>query len=110
MGHYWVGEELMKTKNIIRIVLSSPGDVKEERDAMEDVIEELNHGIAEDRHLRLELSRWETDVYPGFHPEGPQGLIDPLLKIEECDILLGIFWKRFGTPTKEALSGTEHEI
>ena len=100
----------MKIKNILRIVLSSPGDVKPERQVMEDVIEELNRGIALDRNLVLELSRWETDAHPGFHAEGPQGLIDSILKIEDCDILLGIFWKRFGTPTKDALSGTEHEI
>src|SRR5262245_55213204 len=50
------------------------------------------------------------DTYPGFHPEGPQGLIDSILHIEDCDVLLGIFWKRFGTPTTEAGSGTEHEF
>lgn len=100
----------MKEKQILRIVLSSPGDVIEERQVMENVIAELNGGIADDRNLRLELSRWETDAYPGLHSEGPQGLIDPILKIEDSDILLGIFWKRFGTPTKDALSGTEHEI
>ena len=100
----------MKTKQILRIVLSSPGDVKGERQVMENVIQELNRGIAADRNLSLELSRWETDAYPGFYAEGPQGLIDPIIKIEDCDILLGIFWKRFGTPTKDALSGTEHEI
>jgi NACHT domain len=32
------------------------------------------------------------------------------LRIEDCDVLLGIFWKRFGTPTAEAGSGTEHEF
>jgi hypothetical protein len=100
----------METKKILRIVLSSPNDVKAERRVMESVVEELNRGVAADRNLRLELSRWETDVYPGFHAEGPQGLIDPILKIENCDILFGIFWKRFGTPTKRAQSGTEHEI
>jgi hypothetical protein len=100
----------MKTKKILRIVISSPNDVKAERRAMESVISEINRGVAADRDLLIELSLWETDAYPGFHAEGPQGLIDPILKIEDCDILLGIFWKRFGTPTKEAQSGTEHEI
>jgi hypothetical protein len=57
----------MKTKQILRIVLSSPGDVNDERRVMEDVVEELNRGVADDRDLRLELSRWETDTYPGFH-------------------------------------------
>ena len=43
-------------------------------------------------------------------PQGPQGLIDPILRIEACDILIGIFWKRFGTPVTDAQSGTEHEF
>jgi len=91
-------------------VVASPGDVQAERDVLPVVIDELNRGIAAGRGLRLELSRWETDAYPGFHSEGPQGLIDPILRIEECDILIGIFWRRFGTPTSDAKSGTEHEF
>ena len=33
-----------------------------------------------------------------------------LLQIEESDILIGIFWKRLGTPLHDARSGTEHEL
>ncbi len=100
----------MEQKRILRIVVASPSDVQAERDTLPAVIDELNRGIAAERNLLLELLRWETDAYPGFHPDGPQGLIDPVLKIEDCDILIGLFWKRFGTPTKGAQSGTEHEI
>ncbi|MGH9405181.1 MAG: NB-ARC domain-containing protein [Terriglobia bacterium] len=60
--------------------------------------------------FRLELHRWETDAYPGFHAEGPQGLIDPTLKIADRDIVIGIFWKRFGKPTADGRTGTEHEL
>jgi internalin A len=95
---------------ILRIVLASPGDVQAERNALPSVLEELNSGVAADRGLRLELARWETDTHPGFHPEGPQGLIDPILKITDCDVLIGIFWKRFGTPTADGKTGTEHEF
>ncbi len=42
--------------------------------------------------------------------DGPQGLIDAILHIDDCDIFIGIFWKRFGTPVKDAQSGTEHEF
>jgi tetratricopeptide (TPR) repeat protein len=70
----------------------------------------VNRNTARPRGLHLDVYRWETDAYPGFHPEGPQGLIDPILKIEECDILIGIFWRRFGTPVTDAKSGTEHEF
>ena len=100
----------MEPVHVLRIVVASPGDVQAERDALPAVLEELNRGIAAAHGLRLELGRWETDAYPGFHPQGPQGLIDPILRIEDCDVLLGIFWKRFGTPTTEAGSGTEHEF
>jgi formylglycine-generating enzyme required for sulfatase activity len=100
----------MSQVQILRIVVASPGDVQAQCNALSTVVEELNHGFARDRGVRLELARWETDAYPGFHPEGPQGLIDPLLRIETCDILIGIFWKRFGTPVKDAHSGTEHEF
>jgi uncharacterized protein DUF4062 len=95
---------------VLRIVVASPGDVQAERKALPDVIDEINRGVAADRNLRLELSRWETDTYPGFHADGPQGEIDKILRIDDCDLLIGIFWHRFGTPTMDAASGTEHEF
>lgn len=108
--HSTGGEQTIRQLRVVRIVVASPSDVQSERTVLHNVIEELNRGVAADRGLHLSLSRWETDAYPGFHPEGPQGLIDPLLRIQDCDILIGIFWKRFGTPTKGAQSGTEHEF
>ncbi len=97
-------------KRVLRVIVASPGDVKPERDAVEEVVTELNRGIAADRGLILELGRWETDAFPGFHVDGPQALIDSVLRIEYSDVFIGIFWKRFGTPTKDAQSGTEHEF
>jgi hypothetical protein len=82
----------MEPVHILRIIVASPGDVQAERDALPAVLEELNRGIAAEYRLRLELGRWETDAYPGFDAQGPQGLIDPILRIEDCDVLLGIFW------------------
>ncbi len=101
---------MSKLFEVLRIVVASPGDVQNERDSLDKVLAELNQGIAADRNLRLELARWETDSYPGFHVDGPQGLIDTVLRIQDCDLLIGIFWKRFGTPTVDAESGTVHEL
>ena len=95
---------------ILRVIVASPGDVPAERDIVAKVLEELNKGTAADRGLRMEAVRWETDTYPGFNPEGPQGLIDGLLEIQASDVVVGIFWKRFGTPVADAESGTEHEL
>jgi hypothetical protein len=94
----------------LTLVVVSPGDVEKERDIVEKVAEELNSGFARDRELRLDVLRWETDAHPGFHVDGPQGLIDPVLRIEESDVVVGILWKRFGSPTMDAESGTEHEF
>jgi small GTP-binding protein len=99
-----------KQPRIFRIVVASPGDVQPERDVLPSVIEEINRTVAADRGLHLVLARWETDTYPGFHLEGPQGMIDPILRITDCDLLIGIFWKRFGTPTSDGKTGTEHEF
>ncbi len=101
---------MTQTVNILRVVIASPGDVSSERAMAASVMEELNHSICLDRGLRFEAARWETDTYPGFHADGPQGLIDSILRVEDSDVLIGIFWKRFGTPTKNAASGTEHEF
>jgi hypothetical protein len=96
---------------LFRVVLASPSDVQAERDAAGSVIESLNGMLLGGGFpAALRLVRWETDAYPGLHPRGPQGLIDDQLRIEECDILIGVFWKRFGTPVGDAESGTAHEI
>jgi hypothetical protein len=95
---------------VVRIVVVSPGDLMVERRRLEAVVDELNRRLARERGCRLSLWRWETDSHPGLHLEGPQGLIDGAMRIEDADVVVGIFWKRFGTPTPDADSGTEHEL
>lgn len=94
----------------IKVVVASPSDLQVERDIIENVTQELNRSICRQFNIFIDIYRWETDTYPGFHPQGAQGLIDSLLPIDNCDLIIGIFWKRFGSPTKDAKSGTEHEI
>lgn len=100
----------LQRRTILRLIVVSPNDVSNERQLLDDVVNNINKEIASYLGLSIETFRWETDTYPGFHPAGPQGLIDELMKIENSDIVVGIFWKRFGTPTKDAGSGTEHEL
>jgi hypothetical protein len=95
---------------VVRVVAVSPGDVMGERKRLEKVVDELNRHLAPERGCLLSLWRWETDAHSGLHLEGPQGLIDVAMRIEDADVVVGIFWKRFGTPTLDAGSGTEHEL
>jgi len=77
----------MKQARILKIVVASPGDVQTERDMIPAIVDELNKGIADERGVRLEVYRWETDTYPAFHPQGPQGQIDFYLRIDDYDLI-----------------------
>src|SRR5699024_3278897 len=53
------------------------------------------------------------DSHPGFHPQGPkgmQGLIEPLMGVEDYDVFIGVYWKRIGGAISDGESGTEQEI
>ncbi|MGN6647325.1 MAG: DUF4062 domain-containing protein [Cytophaga sp.] len=91
------------------IFLGSPSDLKEERSAIEEVIKELNLTYGSRLNLIIELLKWETHSAPGISTSAPQGLINEDIG-DEYDIFLGIIWKRFGTPTSNAGSGTEEEF
>lgn len=96
----------------IRVFLSSPGDVADERRQCGEVIEELNttmNALIPERDLRLDLVTWETHTFPDLGGS-PQGVVDDQTDPANCDLFLGIMWYRFGTPTSTAGSGTEHEF
>ena len=87
----------------ISIFVASPGDVQAERDALDEVVEDLNRILGDEKQIVLELKRWETHAYPAM------GRVQAVInqQVEPYDIFVGLFWKRFGTPTATADSGTE---
>lgn len=91
----------------LRVFVSSPSDVQEERKSLAKIINELNRHIAPDKGFILDLISWETHVRPGMGDD-PQEVINR--QIPDYDIFIGILWNRFGTPTKRAESGTEEEF
>ncbi|GAA4790140.1 nucleotide-binding protein [Lysobacter hankyongensis] len=95
----------MKTRQL-RLFVASPGDVKYERDSLRHVVEELNTTVGAFKQMTFELVRWETHCNPGLGRA--QGLIND--QIGKYDIFLGVMWRRFGTPTGLAESGTEEEF
>lgn len=90
----------------IRVFVASPGDVGQERENLKSVIDELNTTIAPYKGLSLELVKWETHATPSMGRA--QGVINN--QIGQYDIFIGIMWKRFGTPTGKAESGTQEEF
>ena len=94
--------------NVFNVMIASPGDVASERGIIRDVIYEWNtvHSFA--RKLVLLPVGWESHASPEMGAS-PQTIINTQL-LDKCDLLVGVFWTRIGTPTTDHPSGTVEEI
>ncbi|WP_205342193.1 hypothetical protein [Denitrificimonas caeni] len=99
---------MARNENIISVFVASPGDVAEERSALEAIVSELNRTWSRSLNLRLELVKWETDVHPGFAAY-PQDVINQQIN-DEYDVFIALFWTKVGSPTDIAESGTIEEF
>jgi hypothetical protein len=93
---------------VYRILIASPSDVEEEREIAVRVIQEWNDLYSYTRKVALLPLRWETHTAPEYGTR-PQEVINRAV-VDECDLLVGIFWTRIGSPTGIADSGTLEEI
>lgn len=91
-----------------RVLIASPGDVAEERNIIREKIAQWNAMHTQDMRVILLPIGWETDSTPSLEDRG-QAVINRQL-VDSCDLLIGVFWTRLGTPTVEAESGTVEEI
>ncbi len=91
-----------------RILIASPSDVEEEREIAVRVIQEWNDLYSYTRGVVLLPLRWETHSAPEYGTR-PQEAINRAI-VDQCDLLVGIFWTRIGSPTGVAESGTLEEI
>jgi hypothetical protein len=98
---------MTSTVTIINVLVASPGDVAEERLALEAVVNEVNRNVGANAGFRIELIKWEN-LKPGFG-EYPQDVINKQVD-DDYDVLIGILWSRIGTKTPVAESGTVEEI
>jgi hypothetical protein len=93
---------------VFRVLIASPSDVEEERDAVVSVIQAWNDLHSRSREIVLLPLRWETHTAPEFGTR-PQDVINRAI-VDDCDLVVGIFWTRIGSPSGEADSGTIEEI
>jgi hypothetical protein len=91
-----------------RVLIASPSDVEQEREIAVKVIQEWNDLYSYTRGVVLLPLRWETHASPEYGTR-PQEVINKAI-VDQCDLLVGIFWTRIGTPTGIADSGTLEEI
>lgn len=95
----------MATKSI-RIFISSPGDVQEERDLAKLVVEQLRKTFAG----RLELTAVLWEELPLTADMSFQQGIDLVLSDIGIDIAIFILWSRLGTPTGALMVGDQQRL
>lgn len=93
---------------VFRILIASPSDVTDERELAVRAIQEWNDLNASERQIVLLPLRWETHSAPEYGKR-PQEVINNQV-VDHCDLVIGIFWTRIGSPTGVAESGTIEEI
>jgi WD40 repeat protein len=105
----------MSDTRAIRVFISSPGDVAEERVILRQTLERIGQeyrGI-----LNIESFMWENEAL--FATADFQSQIDERLQPRDADIAVFVLWSRLGTPLPRSItredgsrydSGTEYEF
>lgn len=90
------------------ILISCTTEVSNEIAIIKECIERFNRTLGSDKGIILNPKHWSTDSYPESGGKA-QALLNKQFVLE-CDLAVGVFWTRFGTPTENYGSGTEEEI
>ncbi|GAA2012901.1 DUF4062 domain-containing protein [Microbacterium ulmi] len=98
---------MTSSATVLYVMIASPGDVSDGREAALRAISSWNESNARTRSVVVVPLRWESVVpQAGDHP---QAIINAAL-LDNADALVGIFGSRIGTATPTAISGTVEEI
>jgi hypothetical protein len=96
----------MESSDLIQplyVFIASPGDVEDEREAIRELVAELN-GSLRKKGWEISLLGWEDRG-----PTGGRAQADINEDVKRCDVFVGIAWKRWGAPTGDHSSGFAEE-
>jgi hypothetical protein len=93
----------------IPVMIASPGDVNAERDVIRRVLGEWNEINTGTLKVWFDAIGWDSHGAPEYGDERGQSILNRRV-LKDCDLLVAVFWKRLGTPTPEAESGTIEEL
>lgn len=106
---------------LLQLFLSSPGDCRDERDAVHEVVRKINADF-ESVGVQIKIVAWDSGYgVPLEAMASPQASVNSYLPTpEDCEIFIGIFKTRFGSPILDTTlrkengemfhSGTEYEF
>ena len=98
----------MKTVKLIQIALCGPSDVEKEIDIAKDVICSLSEREIDGLGIVLQALNWRENSSPDLS-QRPQAILNRQI-VDKADIVVAVFWDRFGSSTGLYDSGTEEEI
>jgi hypothetical protein len=90
------------------VLISCPTDIKDEISIINEVVNRWNEINSKRLDCTVTVAHWSVDSYPESG-ERAQQLVNRQI-VTEADVIVGIFWSHFGTPTGLARSGTEEEL
>jgi hypothetical protein len=93
---------------VLHVLIASPSDVPDERAAIAQSLHDWNALNSLDTGYVLLPVMWESHSAPAMG-DRPQEIINEQL-VRSCDMLIGAFWQRLGSPTGLEDSGTVEEI
>lgn len=99
---------MAQSVTLYNLLISCPGDIKEEVALIESAVDEFNELYAEPLGITIKTRHWSKSSYAQSGGK-PQALLNEQF-VNKCDAAVAIFWTRFGSPTDEYGSGTEEEI
>jgi len=93
---------------VFRILIASPSDVFQERNIIDRVRLFFFYRYSKQKKIVLLPTRWENQVPPTLN-SSPQDIINSRI-VEDCDLAVGVFWTRIGSPTEHYEGGTVEEL
>ena len=85
----------MADETLLTLFVSSPGDVRRERERVDLIVERLNAEYQ--GRARIQTIRWETSYYSSHETFQAQ-----IPEASACDLVLAIFGARLGSPLPES--------
>lgn len=96
------------SSTVFKVLIASPSDVPSERKIIAQALNDWNSLHSEEHGQLLLPVMWETHSAPAMG-DRPQAIINEQV-VKSCDMLIGAFWTRIGSPTGVEESGTVEEI
>jgi hypothetical protein len=106
--HPWLEPLVPFPATVYKVLIASPSDTATSRQAVVAAIVEWNDLNADGYEVVLLPVMWEMSATPAVGGT-PQGILNEQI-VDDCDMVIAVFWTRLGTPTETAPSGSVEEI